>query len=300
MKKEATFIILAGILWGSISIFVKNLSALGFESIEIVGLRVWFSAITVFVFLLVKNYKLLIINFRDLWLFFGTGVLSIVFFNYCYFRAINESSVSVAALLLYTAPAIVMILSIPILHEKITKRKICSLIIVCLGLMFVTGVLSSGDRISLKAIFIGLGSGFGYSLYSIFGKFLVKKYNSYTITAYTFIVASIGILPFISSISIAKRMMDTKVLFYSLGIAIFCTVLPFFFYTIGLEKIESGKASIIATVEPLVATLIGIVIYKENISISKIIGIVLIFLSIVILNINVKNISKMKSNYIEK
>lgn len=262
---------------------------MGFTSIEIVALRVWFSAICLIIFLLFKDYRLLKIKISDLWLFIGTGLVSIVFFNYCYFYTISKCSISIAAFLLYTAPVIVMILSVLILKEKMNISKSISLIMACVGLAFITGVIGYAKLVQTRIIIIGIGAGFGYAMYSIFGKLLVSKYNAYTITTYTFIVASIGISPLISPVSIVKKTIDFSAIYNDIGVSILCTVLPFLLYTKALEKEDSGKASIIATVEPIVATIIGVAIYNEKITVSKLVGIVLIIFSIVVLNIKVKN-----------
>ena len=112
MKKLASgMVILAGIFWGSMGIFVRKFEECGLGSLDIVAIRAITTMCILFLFLLFYNRSLLRIKLRDLWCFLGTGLLSIVFFNYCYFRAITMTSLSVAAVLLYTAPAFVMVLS---------------------------------------------------------------------------------------------------------------------------------------------------------------------------------------------
>ena len=112
MKKAAPFLILlAGILWGSMGLFVRTLNGQGLASMGIVSLRAIVTAVSMLIFLLIFDRRYLQIKIRDIWCFFGTGILSIIFFNYCYFSAITLTSMSVAAVLLYTAPAIVMVLS---------------------------------------------------------------------------------------------------------------------------------------------------------------------------------------------
>ena len=68
--------------------------------------------------------------------------------------------------------------------------------------------------------------------------------------------------------------------------------MPYFLYTRGLEKLESGKAAILVAVEPLVGAVIGMVFLNESHNISKIAGIILILISIVLLNINFKEVKK--------
>ena len=105
------FILTAGAMWGSMGLFVRVLGNIGCSSFEIVFLRSIVTAICLFLVLAVRDRSLFYVRLRDLWCFLGTGLLSIVFFNLCYFTTIRLTSLAVAAVLLYTAPAIVIVLS---------------------------------------------------------------------------------------------------------------------------------------------------------------------------------------------
>lgn len=285
MNKNVIYIIIAGCLWGIIALFINELNKIGFSSMQCVAIRVFLSAVILLTYLCIKKRAFLYIKLKDIKYFIGTGILSIVFFNFCYFECIKIiGGAAIPALLLYTAPIFVMIFSCIFFKEKMTVSKIISLIIAFLGLCFVTGCFGKSESISLVTILLGLGSGLGYALYSIFGKFLVNKYNILTITTYTFIVATLGVIPISNIWTVFYLFVDLKSILLSLGLAIFCTILPFLFYTKGLNKVEAGKAAILATIEPFMATIIGVLVYNENLSLFKILGLILIFLSIVYLN----------------
>lgn len=291
--KNALYIIVAGTLWGIISIFVNQLRIIGFNSMQVVSIRVLFSALVLVFYLLIKDRQQLKIKLKDIPLFIGTGVGSIIFFNYCYFEAIDIiGGASIPALLLYTAPIFVMILSVILFKEKITKKKLISLVMTFLGLALVTGAFSSSDKISIFALLLGLGSGLGYALYSIFGKFLVDKYSAITITTYTFVVATIFAVPFSGIVQNFDLLISLKGILSALALAVVSTVLPFLLYTKGLYGMEAGKASILATVEPFVATIVGVLFFKETMTSFKIIGMLLVLLAIIILNVNKKSTDK--------
>lgn len=288
--KNAIYIIIAGTLWGIISVFVNQLKDIGFNSMQVVSIRVFFSALILVLYLLIKDINQLRIHLKDIPLFIGTGVGSIIFFNYCYFQAIELiGGASIPALLLYTAPIFVMVLSLILFKEKITKKKLVSLIMTFLGLALVTGAFSNTNKISAIALLFGLGSGLGYALYSIFGKFLVDKYSAITITTYTFVVATVFSIPFSGIVQKAELIVSPKGIILALSLALISTVLPFLLYTKGLSDMEAGKASILATVEPFVATIIGVTFFKETMTASKIIGMLMVLLAIVILNVNFKS-----------
>lgn len=286
MNRKSLYIIIAGALWGIIALFVNFLKAAGLNSIQCVAARVFFTALIMVIYLFIKDRSQLKIKLRDIWYFIGTGILSIAFFNFCYFEAIEVmGGVAVPALLLYTAPIFVMLLSIVIFKEEITAKKLTALVITFIGLGFVTEAFCGGGAITLRGLLLGLGSGLGYALYSIFGKFLVKKYSAMTITAYTFIIASIGVIPVSGICSDLNLLFSAQGILSAVGLAFFSTVLPFLLYTNGLEGTDAGKASILATVEPFVAAIVGVLVYGESITAGKCIGMILILSAIILLNL---------------
>lgn len=279
--------ILAGVLWGTISVFLKNLSSSGLSLIQITACRAIFSSFFLFVYFLVKDKNLLKIKVKDIWMFVGTGVVSLTFFSLCYFSTILESGASIAVILLYTSPIFILLLSAILFKEKITKIKLFALILTFVGCIFVTGI-GGENHLSAKGLFIGLCAGFGYALYSIFSRFALKKYKPLTVTFYTFVFSSISLLPFCNVVEICSSFSEKSLLFL-IGIALVCTVLPYIFYTFGLSGLETGKAAILVTVEPLVGSLIGIFVWKENLDMLKLIGIIMIFIAVILINLNCKS-----------
>ncbi len=279
------FVVIAAILWGTIGIYSMHLSMLGFGVLHLVSIRALFSAIFIFLFLLVKDKSLLRVKLKDIPYFFGTGLLSFVFFNWCYFIAINRTSLSVAAILLYTAPSFVMIFSAFLFKEKITLRKVMALIITFVGCVMVTSSFGDkGAQYSALGILAGLGSGLGYALYSIFGRYALEKYDPYTVTLYTFVVASLFL-------AVIGNIGGTLMMLHNIGgwdyavlLSLLATVLPFLFYTKGMTQLETGRASITATLEPVVATIVGIVMFNEPVSAIKITGILLVLAAVAALN----------------
>ena len=171
-KKAYLYIITAASLWGCIGVLLKLLTAAGLSSMEGVAVRGTVSALLYGLFLACTDRQALRIDPRHWYYFFGTGVCSLLFFNWCYFNAISRSSMSVAAVLLYTSPVFVTLMSALCFQEKITSLKVGALALTFAGCVLVTGLLPLGQQsVNLPTILFGLGSGFGYALYSIFCKF---------------------------------------------------------------------------------------------------------------------------------
>ncbi|MGD6898569.1 DMT family transporter [Bacillus infantis] len=272
-------------LWGLIAYFIRGLSGFGFSSMEIVGIRaVTAAAALLLIGLFLGPGRLALKRPSDIGLFAGTGICSIVFFNWCYFTSINLMDISLAVILLYTSPAFVAVLSYLFLKEKITGRKIIAVCGTIAGCILIAGV-GGGAGLSVTGVIIGLGAGLGYALYSIFGKFALQKYEPFTVTLYTFLTASAVLLPITRLWEKASLFLKPEVLFLGLGLGLLPTVLAYFLYTWGLEKTESSKAAVIATIEPVVAILMGVALYSESLGYMQLSGSIIILLCVILVNL---------------
>gem|GEM_PF-64881 len=273
------FVIVAGVLWGTMSLFVRNLSDAGFDNYQMMLVRSLLSAVFFGLAILFTDRKKFIVKLKDLWIFAGSGILSLAFFSVCYFAAIIECGAGTAVVLLYTSPVFILILAFLLFNEQISAVKIAAIIMAVSGCTLVAG-FDGASSVSLKGLLLGLGAGFGYALYSVFGKIALKKYSVLTLIFYTFVFASIAMLPFIREIPV--KIYDGSVLLLCGGISVVCTVLPFLFYSAGLKKLDAGKAGIFVTVEPLVGVLTGLLWWGESIDFIKAAGMLLILCAVLI------------------
>lgn len=288
MKRFAPLlIILAGCLWGTMGLFVRHLNALGLNSMEIVEIRSILAALILFPCTAAKCPSLLRIKRKNLPALAGSGVLSIVFFNYCYFSTITRLNLSAAAILLYTSPIFVMLMSLIFFREKLTGRKVIALLLAFSGCCLVSGIASATVSIHPLSVLLGLGSGFGYALYSIFSRVSLNQgLSSITITNYTFLFAAIGgafFTDFPALLGILSHG-GLPLLGFLVLYCIVTTILPYLLYTAGLSHVENGPASVMATVEPVVATLLGLVVFSEIPTISSFAGMALVLAALALLS----------------
>lgn len=280
-------VVLAGILWGIISIFVKKLSAYGIDSLQISFIRMFIAAISFSLFALVKDRTLFKIRLKDIWIFICTGIVSITLFNTLYFYTMIHSQASVAVVLLYTSPIFVMVISAVAFKEKITVQKIVALVLTFGGCVLVAGVTGSAYKLTPIVLLSGIASGLFYALYSIFVNIGLKKYNTVTIMLWTFIMGFLGSAPFGK---VGKTFLvfvhNPSLILFGVGIGLVSTVLPYLLYTWGLKNMETTKAAILVAVEPLVGCVIGMFLFHETKNLEKIIGIILILGSMILLNTN--------------
>ncbi|MEE0944021.1 MAG: DMT family transporter [Clostridia bacterium] len=283
-KFSALCIVISAVLWGIIGIFVRRLTALGLGSMEQMLVRSVIAAAGLVLYLALFDREKLKVRVKDLWMFFGTGVVSFLTFGWAYFFTIGITSVSTAAVLLYTSPVFVTVMAAIFFKERITVTKIVALFLALCGTALVSGGFGGTD-IKVVGIATGLLSGFCYALYSIFGRVAAKRYSPITVTAYTFLFSSAGCI-FVADWSKAAEVIKSEPssVLLVIAFAVVTAVIPYILYTGGLKYTSAGKAAVIACVEPVVATLTSVLVFRELMSIQALCGSLLILGAILVLN----------------
>ena len=290
MKKYVISVLAAGCLWGFMGFFTRTLAGIGVDSTGAILLRCAIAAMLFAATILLTDPRQFRVKPKDFWCFFGSGVCSLLFFTYCYFQAISLMSLSTAAILLYTAPSIVMVLSLFLFKEKITVRKLLALVLAFAGCCLVSGIGSGEKTLTATGLLYGLGSGMGYALYSIFARFALDRgYTSNTVNFYSCLLASIG-AGLIWGVSEPVGAMFSAWGNFGLCAAagLITCYLPYLLYTYGLTGLETGKASILASVEPVVATLVGIFVFHESMTLMSAAGVLCVLFAVVLLNLKQK------------
>lgn len=264
-------ILLGASLWGLIGLFNRTLGAAGLSARSIVTVRNLGGMAVMTLLFALFDRSIFRIRAKHLPWFFGTGVISVLIFTLCYFRCQQLGSLAVAAILLYTAPAFVVVLSALLFKDAVTKRKLLALGLAFLGCVFVSGIGRGGAAVTGIGLLLGIGSGFFYGLYSIFARYALRYYQPLTVTYYTFVFAGLSSLLVARPAEIALLTTPSLTL-TALGLVVVCTVLPYVFYTAGLAGVDSGRASILASVEPVVAALVGVAAFGEPMSLAVVLG----------------------------
>lgn len=284
-------VVFAAVLWGTLPVFVRQMTE--FSTWELIFIRCFTAAVLLGIYALFVNREMFKIRLKHLWCFLGTGIVSLLFFNFCYYKAINYTSMSVAAVLLYTAPCFVMILSALLFKERITVKKLAAMLIAFMGCVCISGVIGGETQLGVYGLLLGLGSGFGYALYSIFSRFALNRgYHSMTISFYTFVFAAVGTIPWVRGGYVVQTMAGHPLILLAAAGFGLSTVLAYICYTSGLKHIDNSQASIIACIEPAVATLIGFIFYHELLDLFMWLGLILVLGSTILVNIGKKESNK--------
>ena len=276
------YIFIAGILWGIIGIFVNELSALGVSVQSMSFLRMTSAFIIMFTFAAVKHGKNVILRDKKaLFLCALLGLVSHGIFNICYSTSIKLNGVGTAAILMYTAPVFTAIASKIIFHENFSRMKFFALALNIIGcILTVTGGSIQANNFSVIGILAGLYTGFGYGMVTIIGRLAGKKTDAIIMSAYSYLFAMIFLFIFARP----EIVINAKVLTLGFLYGLIPTSLAYLFYYAGLGKIrDASRAPVIASIEPVTAVIVGLLIYNEVIGLANLIGMLVVLASIIII-----------------
>ena len=285
MKKYLSYIyvILSAVCWGFIGFSNRLLTAAGVELGNRVFLRNFGTLLVLTVVFGLFHRQVFRIQWKHLPIFLCSGLISILTLSLVYFQCQTMCSLSVAAVLLYLAPSFVVLFSAVLWKTPLTARKLIALAVSLLGCVMVSGILGGDMTASWAGIGLGVLSGLCYASYTVFAHYGLARYESYTMIYWTFLVAGLGSIFFADFGTLPLAFASTQGIVGTCGVVIVATVLPYIFYTKGLEGVESGRASIITNIEPVVETLVGVFVFKEALTVWTVLGVACVFGCVILL-----------------
>ncbi|MBO6119085.1 MAG: EamA family transporter [Lachnospiraceae bacterium] len=279
-------ILITGIIWGFIGFFVKELSLMGASSELITFYRVFFAFVfALIVGLIIYGPKSFILTREQLFWCFLDGLLTQGIFNYCYSICVEKSGVAIAAVLLYTSPVFNAIISYIAFKERLGIKRNLILVLNMIGCIIAATALDfSFKSVSIIGILMGLMSGITYGASPVLGKYANKNPNLFVVIAYNELFASLFVLlflkPFNNIENISKNMW-----IYGIMYGVLITGLAYMFYYDGVKRMtEMSIVPVIASIEVVVAALVGILIYKEPLNVINYIGIIVVIISIILMS----------------
>jgi len=281
---------LAAVLWGVAASVAKSFFNKAYEPLILVQMRVTLSFAVLFLFFLTTNRSLLKFSIKDIPHFLIVGILGVAGSNYFYYAAIKETNVSTSILVQYTAPIMVMIYTIFFQKEKLNVFKIIALILSLSGIFLAIGAYNpeivKGSKIG---IIYALLAAVSFSIFNISGKSLTQKYSIWTGLIYLLGAATL-FWSFINTpmdiLSANYSIEDWKVFGI---IALISILVPYSLYYYGLKHIQSSKAIIISTLEPVVAIFSEWLFLNGKMGMIQMFGAVLVIAAIVVLQRDSKN-----------
>ncbi len=274
-KTGYIYIFIAAVLWACIGPVAKVAFAEGMNPLEVAFWRAAFAGVgfTAHSFIQ-KQYSL---RPRDL-----SGVIAFAFFCiavfFCSYQvAVEQSGAALASVLLYTAPAWVVVLARLFLNEQLTWLRCFSVALSILGAVSVAFGAEGGQQVSASILGIGCGilCGFSYGTNYIFVKKFLQTYPGSTIFMYATPFALVFMAPFVP-FSVPTPKAAAALIF----LGVFSTYVPYLLYYRSLENIDASKVAIVATLEPVLAAVMAFIFWSERFSLLGYVGGILILCSV--------------------
>ena len=259
-------IFLAAVLWGLIGVFSKGILGAGVGPLELAFWRALLAG-SLFVTQAGLTRQLKVTQRRDLLAFAAFSLVGITLFYASYTLAVQYGGVSLASVLLYSAPAFVAVAAWFFLREALTPRKLGLLALTLTGVVLVSQGGGTGITVSAPALLWGLTAALSYSSYYIFGKWALSRYGSVTINAFVMPLGALGLLPFVAFAPKAPAVWGLLAL-----LAVLSTYAAYSLYYAGLKHVEASRAVLVASIEPVVAALLGASLFSERLGVWGLLG----------------------------
>ncbi len=270
-------ILISGSSFGTLAIFARLAYEDGVTPITLLFLRFGIASLCMLLIMWLRG-----IPIPRGWILLGLafmGGIGYVGQALSYFTALTLIPAGLVALLLYLYPAIVTILAMIILKERISKWKMIALLIALGGTVLTIGPTGGGQFLG---VIFGLAAAFIYSIYILVGSKITKQVTA--IQSSTVVIVSAAIVSG-GLVAIKGPAFPATVSGWAsvIAIALISTILAIVTFFAGLERVGPTNASTFSTVEPAVTVVLASMVLGETISFLRIIGGMMIILAVIIL-----------------
>lgn len=287
-QKGVMLAILTPVLWGLMTLPIRTLNEYGISGRDLAFFRCAVSGAGLFLFNYITDRAVLKIDLKGLFycLCYGCFCYGVSFTAYAF--AVERIPVAVAMVLMFMCPIWVSLFNLLLFKERLKPVNTVSIIICLAGAVLVSNIISvKGERIDLLGIICAVINGLGAGLQLIIPRYFEKEYRKNTFVVYGFI-GSACMLAFMTDFGIVAQAAaaDTaRVLSNLVLLSLVCTLVANYVFVIAASYIDSTLVSILSALEVVVGSLIGLVVYKETMSVTQSIGAVIIVIGALLPNV---------------
>jgi DME family drug/metabolite transporter len=265
---------LAACMWGTLGLFFRVLhDTFGFSAPTLAFLRAGIAALLLAPMMLFFRPARLVVSRRALAFFVLYGLVGVAAFYFFYVQAVIQTSVTTAVVLLYTAPAFVTLIAWRAWKEPLTTRKLTALALAFTGCALVARAYDPAEfRFNGLGLVLGLGAGLTYALYTILSKIALRDHSNSTALTFALVFGALFLLPWQSPNSLAPLAQGGIAWLLLLGLAIGPTLGSLTLYNLGLREVPASNASLVAMLEPVVASILAFVFLGERMELLQSIG----------------------------
>lgn len=277
-------VVIATVFWSGLGVIGKELYALGLDPLSTITFRVLFAFGLLLGALGLFRPSLLRVRPRQLPILALYGLVAVALNFSCYFYALKYATVTVTIVLVYAHPALVALLARLIFREPLDRWKLLALGLTLAGVFFVAqGHDPASFKLNWKGVLLALTTASAITFYNLMGKRLLEGINSWTVTLYGFLFGGALLIMWWSWQGSPTLGYPFPAWALILLLALFPSILAYGLYLKALERLEVSRAAIVATLEPVLASLLAYLILGERLEPLQALGGLLVLGGVLIL-----------------
>ncbi len=266
---------------GSVS---KVVLGSGLSSVDLAQIRASCAALGLLVFILAFARPKLRVTGRELLFLLAFGVVGVALVQWLYFVAIHNVPVGIALLIEFTAPLFVALFA-RFVYRELIRRRIWVAVALCITGLAVVVEVWAGVALSTVGVSAALGGAFGLTAYLLMAEHERRDRDAVSLSFYGFLFAALfwalvqplwqfpwGVLG--DTVSLQGNLSEyTAPVWVLLGfIVVVGTMITFSLLTGALRHVSATRASIVATLEPVLATVVAWLWLGETFGTAQLVG----------------------------
>lgn len=277
-------VLTAGTGYACMSILLKGAYQLGLGPIQVIALQSWIASVLLFSYAVCFKREIFKISGRMLGLLALQGVVGATGTSLLYAYALMFLPVSVAILLLYLYPALVLAAGVILWHKKVGRKELVAFFLTLGGTTLASGIFSGVNGVALVGIILGLASAMAYAVFNLVGEVVLEQVSPLKAMCFTQWASAVSLL-FISKgevMSIPWQNVQTWEV--GLLLATVASIIPFYMILVGIERLGADQAAILSTFELPMTFILAAIFLNEFPTMVQWIGGSFVLAGIILLN----------------
>lgn len=277
-------VLLSATCFAGTPVLIKTAYGYQMEPLQVILLQSWLASAILMLFALCFDRSLFRVNVRTFFIIACQGLAGSLGTSILLAYALVDLPASVAILLLYLYPALVLIFNRVVWKKAIGRKEWWALWLTMGGTILASGIISGAGKIAFAGILFGVGSAIAYTSFNVLGEIALRETSPLKILCYTQWVSSVGIGLFLGKEIFVLPWYLAQTWWIGLALAMLAYILPFYLLLIGIKYLGSDKAAIISTFELPMTFLLAALFLAEMPQWQAGIGGMLVLAGIVLLN----------------
>lgn len=276
-------VVVSAACFGTLGVLTGLAYREGAQPLPLLAWRFAIVSVLMAAYQLVRGPKVLFAGVRDLGRYAALSLTGYGAASICFFFALREASASVVAVLLYTYPAMVAVLSAVFFRERFTLNRAIAILLTFAGCALVVGLFAEVPAASTAGVLLGLGAALGYSVFNLLSYRWLPGRSRLVLQTYTFGLSAIAIaaLTIVTGGSLSPVAWTPALWGYLALIVVIPTFVAVTLYLNGIRNLGASQAAIVSTTEPLFTIVIAWIVLGDRLTPMQFVGALLVVAGVI-------------------